>query len=504
MWRPTDPQGNESAKIKYELIRYTKGKGIDIGCGPWKVMSHVVGVDNIPYGGEHGNNITSDCLALDFFAPGSMDFVFSSHLLEHIWDTQAALKHWWKLLKNGGYLILYLPHKDLYPNMGQPGANPDHKHDFTPQDIIDAMKSAAPHWDLVDNQTRSQDREYSFFQVFRKSDFGGQKQSWKKDKPAKRCAVVRYGAYGDALWASSILPHLKAEGYHVTVYTSTQGEEVLRHDPHIDELVQVFDYQIPNTEILAFHMYESEKYDRWISLIGSVETRLLPTTLEAPFYWPDEVRRKFMDQNYLEAVHDFAGVPYAFRQKFYPTDEERKWASLERAKYEGPIVVINPTGSSLPKNWPHVHEFMRLMAEQQVHTFLLGDVKSAVTPHDYYGHLICREWDIRKAFAFARLADVVIGTESAIVNSVALENNLKIVLLSHSSANNLVKHWRNTIAIEPKNLGCFPCHRIHQIWNFCTLEKSTTAAACQAAATPAKLAEIVAQYLKIDAEVEAA
>jgi hypothetical protein len=32
----------------------------------------------------------------------------------------------------------------------------------------------------------------------------------------KTSAIVRTGGYGDALWASSILPALKDEGYHVT------------------------------------------------------------------------------------------------------------------------------------------------------------------------------------------------------------------------------------------------------------------------------------------------
>ena len=35
--------------------------------------------------------------------------VFSSHCLEHLCDTTAALSSWWGLVKPGGFLILYLP-----------------------------------------------------------------------------------------------------------------------------------------------------------------------------------------------------------------------------------------------------------------------------------------------------------------------------------------------------------------------------------------------------------
>jgi hypothetical protein len=31
-----------------------------------------------------------------------------------------------------------------------------------------------------------------------------------------------------------VLPHLKEQGYYTIVYTQDTGEEVLRHDPHID------------------------------------------------------------------------------------------------------------------------------------------------------------------------------------------------------------------------------------------------------------------------------
>jgi ADP-heptose:LPS heptosyltransferase len=49
--------------------------------------------------------------------------------------------------------------------------------------------------------------------------------------------VLRYGGYGDVLVAGSTFPHLKAEGWHLTVYTGDKGREVLRHDPHVDRVV---------------------------------------------------------------------------------------------------------------------------------------------------------------------------------------------------------------------------------------------------------------------------
>lgn len=494
MWRPDDPQGNEAEKIKWRLLEWTRGRGLDIGCGMWKPFNHFIGVDTVP---APGVNLTSHCLYLDFLASGEYDFVFSSHLLEHLEDTQGALKHWWRLLHPGGFLILYLPHKDYYPNIGQPGANPDHKHDFTPDDVINAATEALPDWDLRVRENRNDGNEYSFFLVFEKLAAGeGHRASYLKPKPEKTACVVRYGAYGDALMGASILPKLKAEGYHVTVYTQEAGEEILKHDPHIDRLVVHSAYQIETKECLLLWAYESHRFDRWINLTGSVESLLLPQPGDIQFYYPDYLRAQMMNVNYLESIHRFADVPAPYRQKFYPSEEELAWAQEERAKYDGPVVVLNPAGSTFPKFWPYTERFVELMAADGVHTVVLGDMRGT-TPKmaEKYGHMVGKDWSIRKACTFALLADAVVGEESVLVNAVAMEENLKVVLLSHSSAENLTKHWVNTVAMAPKGLECYPCHRVHPLWHYCNLNREVKAAVCQASEPAELVAGVVWQYL---------
>jgi len=113
MWRIDDPQGDEAQKVKYDVVRWTRGTGLDIGCGPYKVWPHLIGVDNMHHAREFGwkmkPDIVSEAHNLRVFSDNSMDFVFSSHTLEHIEDTARALSEWWRVIKPGGYLILYLP-----------------------------------------------------------------------------------------------------------------------------------------------------------------------------------------------------------------------------------------------------------------------------------------------------------------------------------------------------------------------------------------------------------
>lgn len=487
-WRATDPQGNESAKVRLDLIPFLGDSGLDIGCGAHKVFASFLGLDSGKdtrlFGTPMKPDIVGDCVKIPLFADGQFDTVYSAHTLEHIEDYRAALAEWWRLVKKGGHLILYLPHKDHYPNIGQPGANPDHVHDFLPEDIIAAMRDVDG-WDLVVNETRTALREYSFLQVYRKTGVPGQRTaSWCDPKPAKTAAIVRPGAIGDAIWGSAVAAQLKAEGYHVTMYTGTLGAEVLKHDPNIDRIInlgRIPDGTFTDDEWVVFYLWESRKYQRFANLIGTAESSLLAHPNELQYFWPDSMRRARMNGNYQESMHQAAELAVVGPQRFYPSPEEARWADLNRRQtFPGPLVVVAPTGSGGPKTWPHVQRFMELCAAAGVYCVVLGDVRQELKPIEPYTTVLGRDLPIRLAMALAQRADAVVGTETGILNAVANEAMLKVVLLSHSSPENLTKHWTNTLALEAAGLACHPCHRLHRAFEFCTKDATTGWAACQA------------------------
>lgn len=512
-WKASDPQGNEAAKVRFDVLPYCAGSGFDLGCGPSKVWPHLTGVDNLLDNRLFGIQMKPDLVVrtverMPMFADGCVETVFSSHTLEHIQDHVAALREWWRLLAPGGHLVLYLPHCDLYPRIGTPGANPDHKHDFAPEDIVDAMTIAAPDWSLVVNQVRDQGTEYSFLQVYRKEAPGaGRREPWRDPKPERTAGVVRVGGHGDALWSSSVAAHLHAQGYAVTVYTSKGGAEVLRHDPHIARLVVVPEGVMDDREMLQYWAHEATKFDRWVNLIGSVEHRLLFHETSVEFFHPHRLRHQLANVNYLERIHDYADVPHEWRQRFYPSEAEVAWARKWRAELPGPFVVINPAGSGPVKYWPHARRLMELLAERRIYSMVIGDVKNDPTLADVepYGTVIGMGLPVRAALTLATLADAVVATESLVANAVAFEPMLKIITLSHSSNENLTKHWRNTAAIEPAGLACHPCHRIHPIgFTWCARDQATGASACQAMARAEPIARFVVEYLEKAGKLPAA
>jgi ADP-heptose:LPS heptosyltransferase/predicted SAM-dependent methyltransferase len=486
-WRPEVPASfaGEGNKIKWRAAPYVKGLGLDIACGPYKVFPHSIGLDGAAYQSfdNKGPNLVMDCTALPLFSDGMFDYIFSSHFLEHVVDPEAVLREWWKKIKVGGVLILYLPHKAYYPNCGQPGANPDHKHDFFPDDIVRYMKSMGG-WSLLENEERGDetfDYEYSFFQVYRKRADGHHIDVSKPPKRDKTVGLVRSGNFGDALWGGSVAAGLKRQGYHVTMYVEPFGEEVLRHDPNIDKIVVLDRLSIPVGEWVHFFAHEKKRYTRWINLIQTGEVELLKTPDQASFYWPAETRRALCNRNYVEFMHEVAEVPYVLEQRFYPTDSEIAWARKARAEFEGRVVVMVNGGSTIPKWWPYAPAFAALLGELGIHVIVVGDLKGLEYPTSDRIHVLgTGTWSIRQSIAFSMRADAVVGQETGLMNALALENVPKLVMLSHSSAVNLTRDWKRCSTIAGR-VPCYPCHQIHYTHADCPQDEATKAAKCQAA-----------------------
>jgi len=459
-----------------------------LGSGRTKAFPHFVGIDiNHEFGKlSHAlrPEMSIDCQDLSIFSSESMDFVFSSHLLGHLEDYRAVLKEWWRVVKPGGHLCLYLPHKDLHPNIGRPGANEHHKHDLLPSDIEQAMLKIGS-WDLVEDQVRDDEDEYSFFQVYKRLTGTRHRYTAREPKPSKTCAVVRYGAFGDAIQASSIFPGLKQQGFHLTLFCVPGAHQVLKEDPHIDRFIVQADNQVPNAWLGEFWQVMGKKYDRFINLSESIEGTLLALPGRVNHLWPQAVRHRYMNRNYLEWTHELAQVPYEGKGvSFYATDLERAWAKKERSKM-GPFVVLwSLSGSAVHKAWPYLDAIVaRLMLDTDAHVVMVGGDDGVMLESGWENeprvHRTSGKWSIRESMAFCEVADLIIGTETGLMSAAAFLPAPKIITLSHSSTENLTRDWTNTTALVSANTPCYPCHLLHYGFQYCPRDLDPECEACK-------------------------
>ena len=507
VWNRDDPYVAESKKIVWEVAPFLRGRGLDIGAGDFKVLPHVISIDNMnhaQFGFSVRPDITSEADKLDMFADSSMDFVYSSHTLEHVVDYKGALKEWWRVIKHGGYLVLYLPHKDFYPNVGQEGANPDHKHDFLPKDIIAAMPGG---WDLVEKQDRNEDKEYSMLLVFKKTSRKST-ESWK-NKPTKTACVVRYGAYGDMMQASSVFAGLKDEGFHVTVFASPPGSDVILYDRNIDNLVLFDKDQVPNGDLGNFWGWHAKKYDRFINLSESVEGTFLALPGRIQHAWSPKIRHRMMNVNYLQHQHELADVPHKPQIHFFATEEEKLWAKKTRLRMgAGPVVMYSLSGSSVHKTWAGMDNIIAgvMIEYPTASVVLVGGADGVILEQGWEKeprvHRTSGKWTMRQTMSFMEHCQVILGPETGVLNAASCMPMRKVVLLSHSSEENLSRDWVNAVSVYSKTTSCpkrpegIPaCHIMHYGWPHCTKDKETSTAQCQADINPEEVWNGVASEL---------
>lgn len=103
--------GGASQAIFRIALEHCQGKGVDVGSGHWPLPGAIA----LDASRGPGKSRT-----IREFGDGSLDYVFSSHCLEHIVAWQDELAVWIGKLRPGGVLFLYLPHPDC--GIWQPGS----------------------------------------------------------------------------------------------------------------------------------------------------------------------------------------------------------------------------------------------------------------------------------------------------------------------------------------------------------------------------------------------
>jgi predicted SAM-dependent methyltransferase len=122
-------KGNASQFAIPFAKHFCSGKGVDVGFHKqeWKYPG-AIGADL----NDESNEYHAGLL------PEGLDYIYSSHCLEHISDWVATIEYWTSALKSGGVLFLYLPHREQ--EYWLPWNNRKHLHILDAEMVVSCME----------------------------------------------------------------------------------------------------------------------------------------------------------------------------------------------------------------------------------------------------------------------------------------------------------------------------------------------------------------------------
>lgn len=322
--------------------------------------------------------------------------------------------------------------------------------------------------------------------------------------PNSWACIARMGGLGDNLIASSVLPGLKKKYGHVEVISEAPFSAMFENNPHIDKL-SIRPKGDPvwgdGHAWQAWFRSRAQEYAFFANLSHSCEVTGVALKVQTAYWWSDAMRRKLFGRSYLELVHDICGVPYEeIAPGFFPTDAEVDQALETKEKVGERVVGWVMTGSRIDKVHPEADvAIARIIRELGLPVILFGgpgkdfefaklierEVKKRNRSIDGLHLALSADaenpnWPPRRVCAQAQTCDIVVGPDTGPMWAVAAMDMPKVVMVSHASAENITKHWKNTTTLhaDPQRVPCWPCHRLHDDPSTCKPNADNNGAAC--------------------------
>lgn len=305
----------------------------------------------------------------------------------------------------------------------------------------------------------------------------------------KTALLIRMGAFGDMIMSLPVAELLKKDNYHVTLLTSKAGEQIVLNNPHIDKIMS-YKFDEHWNPIDNKKLPKNEDYDRVVDLSGSVEETLLSVDgVNEAYQWSKEKRHATCNKNYYDSHLEVGGYGHlkGIRPKLYFTSYEHEYARKFRRKHKNKFLVLwSLSGSAFHKAYPYSEIVAQIFMEKHpdVVVCTMGGVLSELLEWESQQTINCvNKWTIRKSMLMTKYADLVIGTETGVLNAAGCYDTPKIILLSHSTEENLTKYWDNVYPLHA-DVPCYACHQIHYDLDSCPVDKATTSPICMAKLKP--------------------
>lgn len=157
--------GSEVEKYRYAAAPYCIGAGVDIASQgvtvvPWAISFDLPEKEFLHYSngappkGPIHLRGHADSLP---FETASLDFVFSSHLLEDYLDWLPVLTEWNRVVRIGGHIVILIPDKELWNAAiaaGQPPNN-SHRHEGRVGELSEVFRQYFGHFEILKDELTS-------------------------------------------------------------------------------------------------------------------------------------------------------------------------------------------------------------------------------------------------------------------------------------------------------------------------------------------------------------
>ncbi len=293
-------------------------------------------------------------------------------------------------------------------------------------------------------------------------------------KKVHSAIILRYGAYGDQIVASSVLPYLKRDGYYVVYNCTEWGREIMLNNPHVDELWLQKTDEVINADLDKHWANISQGFERIINLNQSIEVECVAVqfrdkiTRNDPWGITQEARRKKYNVNFYENNIKKAGfnnpIP-PVKGELYLSDIECFYAKDFLRKYRNKFIIMwSWSGSGMNKAYPWSESIMVEFLTRHKDSIIItvGDEICRVLDPNH-PRIISKagRWTFRQTMGVTWYSNVIVSLDTGMLHLGGCWDHVgKIALLSANTIENLTKHFTNCVNLMAYDVECYPCHTL--------------------------------------------
>lgn len=324
----------------------------------------------------------------------------------------------------------------------------------------------------------------------------------------KTAYLVRYGAFGDMINFSAVLPALRELGYRVTVETNWKGVQILSENPHIAELIGFEPWQRCKTAKEVNEWVQrlddtARRVDLYVNFSQSLEGALIEPETKPSYLWPLWLRReKNAQTNYYDQTMRWCGLTaqkyMGRRGEIWFSCDEHRHVLRQLAPYKDRHVTVwalrgsmhqkavAPLAPKIVNAWLDRHPEAAVITtgDEFCHQFEWDypngeTIRPDAGLGDGTARLIHKSgrWPFRQAVNTARYANLVVTPETGLGIAAGAMGVPKIMMLTAASLKNIVGNDIHDYSVQ-SDAWCSPCTRAIYNTDHCDVDAETGLPIC--------------------------